>query len=182
MTSHRLKAENAAAPSRRTKRKAAAAALTKRLPLDRESLKFLKPPFVAEAFLRLVDSRGKSVGRVDLRVDRGYFGNHMIIRDAPRADNPVRRSRIGSGPRLWIKLGMCGCLSQSALSYRSLTVTFCRKSRPIINGRLFLSISPITGLGLCELSELCERLILSSVWAVLLHKAGGVFTPRPCAL
>ena len=59
-------------------------------------------------------------------------------------------------------------------------VTFCRKSRPIINGRLFLSISPITGLGLCELSELCERLILSSVWAVLLHKAGGVFTPRPC--
>ena len=45
----------------------------------------------------------------------------------------------------------------------------------------FLSISPITGLGLCELSELCERLILSSVWAVLLHEAGGVFTPRPCA-
>ena len=82
MTSHRLKAENAAAPSRRTKRKEAAAALTKRLPLDRESLKFLKPPFVAEAFLRLVDSRGKSVGKVDLRVDRGYFGNHMIIRDA----------------------------------------------------------------------------------------------------
>jgi len=45
-----------------------------------------------------------------------------------------------------------------------------------------LSISPVTGLGLCELRELCERLILSSVWAVLLHKAGGrVFTPRPCA-
>jgi hypothetical protein len=76
---------------------------------------------------------------------------------------------------------MCSGLSQSALSYRSLTVTFCRKSCPIINGRLFLSISPITGLGLCELRELCERLILSSVWAVLLHKAGGVFTPRLCA-
>ena len=45
----------------------------------------------------------------------------------------------------------------------------------------FLSISPITGLGLCELRELCERLILSSVWAVLLHKAGDVFTLRPCA-
>ena len=45
-----------------------------------------------------------------------------------------------------------------------------------------MSISPITGLGLCELSELCERLILSSVWAVLLHKARRrVFTPRPCA-
>ena len=72
MTSRRLKAENAAAPSRRTMRKAAAVALTKRLSLDRESLKFLKPPFVAEAFLRLVDSRGKSVGRVDLRVDRGH--------------------------------------------------------------------------------------------------------------
>ena len=77
---------------------------------------------------------------------------------------------------------MCGGLSQSALSslsYRSLTVTFCRKSRPIINGRLFLSISPITGLGLCELSELCERLILSSVWAVLLHKAGGCSLRAP---
>ena len=148
MTSHRLKAENAAAPSRRTKRKAAAAALTKRLPLDRESLKFLKPPFVAEAFLRLVDSRGKSVGRVDLRVDRGYFGNHMKIQEPPRADNPVRRSRIGSGPRLCIKLGMCGGLSQSALSslsYRSLMVTFCRKSRPIINGRLFFEYFPSHG-------------------------------------
>ena len=44
-----------------------------------------------------------------------------------------------------------------------------------------MSISPITGLGLCELRELCERLILSSVWAVLLHKAGDVFTLRPCA-
>jgi len=44
-----------------------------------------------------------------------------------------------------------------------------------------LSISPITGLGLCELRELCERLILSSVWAVLFHKAGDVFTLRPCA-
>ena len=41
-----------------------------------------------------------------------------------------------------------------------------------------MSISPITVLGLCELRELCERLILSLVWAVLLHKAGGVFTPR----
>jgi hypothetical protein len=45
----------------------------------------------------------------------------------------------------------------------------------------FLSISPITSIGLCELRELCERLILSSVWAFLLHEAGGVFTPRPCA-
>ena len=52
-----------------------------------------------------------------------------------------------------------------------------------------MSISPITGLGLCELSELCERLILSYVRAVLLDKAGlksrralmDVFTPRPCA-
>ena len=44
-----------------------------------------------------------------------------------------------------------------------------------------MSASPVTGLGLCELRELCERLILSSVWAVLLHKVGGVFTPRPCA-
>ena len=38
------------------------------------------------------------------------------------------------------KLGMCGGLSQSALSSQrdsSLMVTFCRKSRPIINGRLF---------------------------------------------
>ena len=43
-----------------------------------------------------------------------------------------------------------------------------------------MSISPITGLGLCELRELCERLILSSVWAVLLHKAVGVFTLRLC--
>ena len=43
-----------------------------------------------------------------------------------------------------------------------------------------MSISPITVLGLCELRELCERLILSLVWAVLLHKAGGVFTPRLC--
>ena len=48
-------------------------------------------------------------------------------------------------------------------------------------GDFFLSISPVTGLGLCEHRELCERLILSSVWAVLLHEAGGVFTPRPCA-
>ena len=43
-----------------------------------------------------------------------------------------------------------------------------------------MSASPITSIGLCELRELCERLILSSVWAVLLHEAGGVFTPRPC--
>ena len=46
----------------------------------------------------------------------------------------------------------------------------------------FLSISPITGLGLCELSELCERLILSSVWAVLLHKAGGCSLRAPAPL
>ena len=80
------------------------------------------------------------LGRVDLRVDHGQFENHMKIQDAPRADNPVRLSRIGSGPRLCIKLGMCGCLSQSTLSSQrdsSLTVTFCRKSLPIINGRLF---------------------------------------------
>jgi hypothetical protein len=55
-------------------------------------------------------------------------------------------------------------------------VTFCTKSRPIINGRLFLSISPITGLGLCE------RLILSSVWAVLFHKAGGRVHSGPLRL
>jgi len=48
-------------------------------------------------------------------------------------------------------------------------------------GDFFLSISPVTGLGLREHRELCERLILSSVWAVLLHEAGGVFTPRLCA-
>ena len=88
------------------------------------------------------EPNGKAIllGRVDLRVDHGQFGNHMKIQDAPRADNPVRLSRIGSGPRLCIKLGTCGGLSQSALSalsYRSLTVTFCRKSLPIINGRLF---------------------------------------------
>ena len=85
--------------------------------------------------------------------------NHITIHEAPKADNPARRSRIGSGPRLCIKLGMCGGLSQStlsSLSYRSLTVTFYRKSLSIISGRLFLSISPITGLGLCELRELCE--------------------------
>ena len=29
-------------------------------------------------------------GRVDLRVDRGKLGNDMKIRDALRADNPVR--------------------------------------------------------------------------------------------
>ena len=74
---------------------------------------------------------------------------------------------------------MCRGLSQSSLSYRSLTVTFCRKSRPIINGRLFLSISPITGLGLCELRELCERLILSSVWAVYCIKPGACSLRAP---
>ena len=42
--------------------------------------------------------RGKSVGRVDLRVDHGYFGNHMtIIQESPRANNSVGRSRIGCG-------------------------------------------------------------------------------------
>ena len=46
----------------------------------------------------------------------------------------------------------------------------------------FLSISPVTGLGLCELRELCERLILSSVWAVLLHKAGGCSLRAPAPL
>jgi hypothetical protein len=56
-------------------------------------------------------------------------------------------------------------------------------------GDFFLNISPVTGLGLCEHRELCERLILSYVRAVLLDKAGlksrralmDVFTPRPCA-
>ena len=81
------------------------------------------------------------LGRVDLSVDHGYFGNHMtIIQESPKADDTARRFRIGSGPGLCIKPVMCGGLSQSALSSqkgRSLTVTFCRKSRPIINGRLF---------------------------------------------
>ena len=52
-----------------------------------------------------------------------------------------------------------------------------------------MNISPVTGLGLCEHRELCERLILSYVRAVLLDKAGlksrralmDVFTLRPCA-
>ena len=100
----------------------------------------------------------------------------MVLPDAPAS---------AADPDYALSWGCCGGLSQSglsSLSYRSLTVTFCRKSRQIINGRLFLSISPVTGLGLCELSELCERLILSSVWAVLLHKARRrVFTPRHCA-
>ena len=42
------------------------------------------------------------LGRVDLRVDHGHFGNHMKFQESPRADNPVRLSRIGSGPRLCI--------------------------------------------------------------------------------
>jgi len=29
------------------------------------------------------------LGRVDLRVDHGHFGNHMKIQESPRADNPV---------------------------------------------------------------------------------------------
>jgi hypothetical protein len=37
------------------------------------------------------------LGRVDLRVDYGHFGNHMNIQESPRANNPVRRSRIGTG-------------------------------------------------------------------------------------
>ena len=37
------------------------------------------------------------LGRVDLRVDHGQFGNHMKIQDAPRADNPVRFFRICCG-------------------------------------------------------------------------------------
>ena len=41
---------------------------------------------------------GKLFGRVDLRVDRGYFGNHMtIIQDAPKADDIVGLFRILSG-------------------------------------------------------------------------------------
>ena len=37
------------------------------------------------------------LGRVDLRVDHGQFGNHTNIPESPRADNPVRLSRIGTG-------------------------------------------------------------------------------------
>jgi hypothetical protein len=37
------------------------------------------------------------LGRVDLRVDHGHFGNHMNIQESPRADNSVRLSRIGTG-------------------------------------------------------------------------------------
>ena len=38
------------------------------------------------------------LGRVDLRVDHGYFGNHMtIIQESPRANNSVGRFRIGCG-------------------------------------------------------------------------------------
>ena len=56
-------------------------------------------------------------------------------------------------------------------------------------GDFFLSISPVTGLGLCEHRELCEKLILSYVRAVILDKAGlksrralmDVFTLRLCA-
>ena len=46
----------------------------------------------------------------------------------------------------------------------------------------FLSISPITGVGVCELSELCERLILSYVRAVRLDKAGGCSLRAPAPL
>ena len=80
------------------------------------------------------------LGRVDLRVDHRHFGNHMKIQEVPKADDPARLSRIGSGSGLCIKPRMCGGLSQSALSSQrdsSLMVTFCRKSRPIINERLF---------------------------------------------
>ena len=37
------------------------------------------------------------LGRVDLRVDHGHFRNHMNIKESPRADSPVRLSRIGTG-------------------------------------------------------------------------------------
>ena len=37
------------------------------------------------------------LGRVDLRVDHGHFGNHMKIQESPKADNPVRLFLIGSG-------------------------------------------------------------------------------------
>ena len=83
---------------------------------------------------------GKLLGRVDLRVDHRHFGNYMKIQEVPKADDPARRSRIGSGPRLCIKLGICGGLSQSTLSSQRdsrLTVTFCRKSRPIKMGDFF---------------------------------------------
>ena len=46
------------------------------------------------------------LGRVDLRVDHGHFKNHITIQEVPKADGPARRSRIGSGPGLCIKLGM----------------------------------------------------------------------------
>ena len=47
----------------------------------------------------LIDICGGDLsGRVDLRVDRGYFGNHMtIIQDAPKADDIVGLFRILSG-------------------------------------------------------------------------------------
>ena len=45
------------------------------------------------------ESNGAAIllGRVDLRVDHGHFGNHMKIQDARRADNPVRLFLICCG-------------------------------------------------------------------------------------
>ena len=37
------------------------------------------------------------LGRVDLRVDHGHFGNHMNIQESPRAGNSARLPRIGTG-------------------------------------------------------------------------------------
>ena len=37
------------------------------------------------------------LGRVDLGVDYGHFRSRMEIQKSPRADNPVRLSRIGIG-------------------------------------------------------------------------------------
>ena len=79
-------------------------------------------------------------GRVDLRVDHGRFGTHMNIKESPRADNPVRLSRIGSGRH-------GGRPSQE------------QKANPsLIDDEAFFSTSSMTSLGLCEL---CETLMLS---------------------
>ena len=45
------------------------------------------------------ESNGAAIllGRVDLRVDHGHFGNHIKIQESPRADIPLRLSRIGTG-------------------------------------------------------------------------------------
>ena len=88
------------------------------------------------------ESNGVAIrlGRVDLRVDHGHFGKHMKIQESPRADNPVRLSRIGSGRH-------GGRPSQE------------QKANPsLIDDEAFFSTSSMTSLVLCEL---CETLMLS---------------------